>query len=129
MGNEMLLAYVFDAVFICLTAFSFTVIDDLYKFIRYFSFFLSLLIELFNLCIMGQLLVDHSQALSVKIFCSNWIYADAKTKKILLMLLLRTQRPFKLTANKFVIMNLNTYGQICSSSYQLFNLLHTMYKP
>ena len=53
-----------------------------------------------------------SLSLSKMIYSSNWIYASSETKKLLLILLMRTQRPFQITANGYVVMDLNTYGKV-----------------
>ncbi|XP_075974464.1 odorant receptor 4-like [Anticarsia gemmatalis] len=127
MGDGMLLTYVFGSVFICLTAFTATVVDDLYKSLRYFSFFCSLLVETFFQCIMGQLLINHSEKLERAIYFADWVYADSDTKNMLLILLMRSQKPFSYSANGYLTMNLDTFSGICSLSYQFFNLLRTAY--
>ncbi|CAH0581465.1 unnamed protein product [Chrysodeixis includens] len=125
LGDGMLLTYIFGSVFICLTAFTATVVDDLYKSLRYFSFFCSLLVEVFFQCIMGQLLTNHSEKLETAIYFADWVYADESTKKMLLIFLVRAQKPFAFTAKGYLNMNLDTFSGICSLSYQFFNLLRT----
>ncbi|XP_072938968.1 odorant receptor 4-like [Epargyreus clarus] len=127
LGDAMLLNYSLGAVFICLTAFTFTVVDSLYKSVRYFFMFTSLLVEIFNQCLIGQILSDHSEDLTESIYSSDWPYASPETKKILLMFMMRTQKPFELTGNGYIVMNMNTFSSICSTSYQFFNLLRTIY--
>ncbi|CAH2108476.1 unnamed protein product [Euphydryas editha] len=127
LGDAMLLNYSLGAIFICLTAFTFTVVDNFYKSVRYFFMFISLLIEVFNQCIFGQILSDHSENLTEAIYYSNWPYASPEVKQIMLMLIMRTQKPFKLTANGYHTMNMNTFSRICSTSFQFFNLLRTVY--
>nr|ALM26206.1 odorant receptor 17 [Athetis dissimilis] len=127
LGDAMLLTYVCGSVFICLTAFTATVIDDLYKSMRYFSFCFSLLVDVFFQCIIGQLLIDHSKKLEKAIYFVDWVYADSDTKKMLLIFLMRSQKPIELRAKGYVTMNLDTFGRICTLSYQFFNLLRTVY--
>ncbi|CAH1646527.1 unnamed protein product [Spodoptera littoralis] len=127
LGDGMFLTYMFGSVFICLTAFTATVVDDLYKSMRYFSFFCSLLVEVFFQCIMGQLLIDHSNKLEKAIYFADWVYANNATKKMLLIFLIRSQKPFEFSANGYLTMNLDTFSGICSLSYQFFNLLRTAY--
>nr|QLI62074.1 odorant receptor 31 [Streltzoviella insularis] len=129
LGDLMLVNYTFGSLFICLTAFTFTVVDDLYKSLRYFFFFIALIVAVLDQCIMGQSLSDSSEQLAEAIHASNWLYADQQTKRTLLMLLMRTQKPLQLTANGYLVMNLDTFTRICSSSYQFFNLLRTIYQP
>ncbi|XP_050346836.1 putative odorant receptor 92a [Nymphalis io] len=127
LGDAMLLNYSLGAVFICLTAFTFMVVDNLYKSVRYFFMFASLLVEIFNQCFIGQVLSDHSENLTNDVYFSNWPNASPEAKKIMLMLMMRTQKPFKLSGNGYFDMNMDTFGSICSTSYQLFNLLRTIY--
>ncbi|KAJ8721370.1 hypothetical protein PYW07_002145 [Mythimna separata] len=127
LGDGMFLTYAFGSVFICLTAFTATVVDDLYKSMRYFSFFCSLLLEVFIQCIMGQLLSDHSNKLEKAIYFADWVYADSDTKKMLLIFLMRVQKPFEFSAKGYLNMNLEAFSGICSLSYQFFNLLRTAY--
>ncbi|KAG7306059.1 hypothetical protein JYU34_008636 [Plutella xylostella] len=70
-----------------------------------------------------------SMQLADAIYSSNWTHADQSTKRTLLILLMRTQKPFELTAKGFVTMDLNTFTDIMSTSYQFFNLLRTCYLP
>nr|UVB79106.1 odorant receptor 5 [Heortia vitessoides] len=127
LGDSMLLNYVFGAVFICLTVFTATVVDDLYKTLRYFSMFCSLMVEIFFQCIIGQVLSDHSEQLTESIYSADWPNADKESKTMLLIFLAGTQRPLQFTANGYLAMNLDSFSGICKLSYQLFNLLLTMY--
>ncbi|CAG4973872.1 unnamed protein product [Parnassius apollo] len=127
LGDAMLLIYSFSAVFICLTAYTFTVVDNFYQSVRYFFFFVSLLVESLNQCVIGQILSDHSEKLTESIYSADWSYASPEAKKIMLIFMMRAQKPFQLTAKGFRTMNLNTFSTICSTSYQFFNLLHTVY--
>ncbi|XP_046962616.1 putative odorant receptor 92a [Vanessa cardui] len=127
LGDAMLLNFSLGAIFICLTAFTFMVVDNLYKSVRYFFMFASLLVEIFNQCFIGQVLSDHSENLTNAVYFSNWPNASPEAKKIMLMLMMRTQKPFELTGNGYFVMNMNTFSSICSTSYQFFNLLRTVY--
>ncbi|XP_049868497.1 putative odorant receptor 85d [Pectinophora gossypiella] len=123
----MFIACSFAVVFICLTAFTCTVVDGLYETLRYFFFFLSIVLDTCIQCMMGQVLLNHSLKFSERIYNCDWVYADVPTRKMIAMFLMRSQAPFKLSGNGYFIMNLNTYSSICSTSYQFFNLLRTIY--
>nr|QRF70974.1 odorant receptor [Semiothisa cinerearia] len=127
LGSGMLLIYIFGSVFICLTILTALMVDDLYMSLRYFCFFISLLVEVFVQCIIGQILIDNSKSLEQAIYFSDWSYADKETRQMLHIFLIRAQRPLKLSAKGYLIMNLNTFGGVCSLSYQFFNLLRTVY--
>ncbi|OWR42067.1 putative odorant receptor OR17 [Danaus plexippus plexippus] len=128
LGDAMLLNYSLGSIFICLTAFTSTMVDNLYKSLRYFFMCVSLLVEIFNQCVIGQILSDHSVGLSDTIYSWDWTSASPEAKKIILLFIMRTQKPFKLTGNGYIIMNMDTFSRIMSSSYQFFNLLRTIYR-
>ncbi|XP_022124999.2 odorant receptor 13a-like [Pieris rapae] len=127
LGDAMIINYSLGAVFICLTAFTSTVVSNFYKRVRYSFMCLSLLVECFNQCFMGQIISDSSKNLTNSIYSSNWPYASPETKTIMLMFIMRTQKPFELTAKGYTVMNMHTFSRICSTSFQLFNLLRTIY--
>nr|AST36283.1 putative odorant receptor OR61 [Hedya nubiferana] len=128
-GDIMLVNYTFGSVFICLTGFTFTVVGELYSTLRCFFFLISLIISMLNQCIMGQCISDHSGQLVQALYDSKWTYGDRPTRQLILMQIMRMQKPFQLTAKGYIEMNLDTFTAICSTSYQFFNLLRTMYAP
>ncbi|KAL0881060.1 hypothetical protein ABMA27_002191 [Loxostege sticticalis] len=127
LGDMMLLNYIFGSVFITLTIFTATVVDNMYKSLRYFFMFCSLIVEIFFNCMIGQVLSNHSEQLTDAIYSADWPFADNETKVMLLILMRRTQKPFEYTANGYLAMNLNSFSGVCSMSYQLFNLIRTAY--
>ncbi|CAF4835527.1 unnamed protein product [Pieris macdunnoughi] len=127
LGDTMIINYSLGAVFISLTAFTSTVVGNFYKRVRYSYMCLSLIVECFSQCFMGQIISDHSQNLTNSIYSSNWPYASPETKTIMLLFMMRTQKPFELTAKGYIVMNMDTFRRICRTSYQLFNLLRTIY--
>ncbi|KOB71893.1 putative odorant receptor OR17 [Operophtera brumata] len=110
LGDGLLLTYSFGSVFICLTIFTATVVDNFYLRLRYTSFFCSLLVEVFVQCIIGQLLIDHSSKLEQAIYFADWPYADEGMKRILLIFLIRAQKPLTISARGYVTMNLDTFS-------------------
>lgn len=53
-----------------------------------------------------------SADLTESIYSANWPIASPQVKQIMLMFMMRTQKPFKLTAKGYVIMNLNTFSAV-----------------
>ncbi|XP_052739367.1 odorant receptor 13a-like [Bicyclus anynana] len=128
LGDAMLFNYFIGSIFICLTAFTFTVVDVSYKRMRYFLMFMSFIIEIFNQCLLGQVLTDHSKYITKAIYFSDWPYASPEAKKLMLMFIMWTQKPFELTGKGYIVMNMNSYSSICSTSYQCYNLLRTVFQ-
>uniref|UniRef100_A0A0K8TU46 Odorant receptor n=1 Tax=Epiphyas postvittana TaxID=65032 RepID=A0A0K8TU46_EPIPO len=129
LGDIMFVNYTLGSILICLTAYTFTVVDEFYSTVRFFCFFISFMFSILHQCVMGQVISDHSEALVEDLYCSEWTYCDRDTKKLVLLFIMRMQNPFQLTAKNYIIMNLHTFTTICSSAYQCFNLLRTMYDP
>ncbi|XP_053612663.1 putative odorant receptor 85d [Plodia interpunctella] len=128
LGDTMLLTYFFGSVFMGLTFFTATVEDNIYKALRYFFMCCSLVVDSFYQCMIGQVLINHSENLAHSIYSADWTYADSNTKSSLLILMIRAQKPFQYTAKGYLSMNLNTFSAICSLSFQLFNLVRRVYE-
>ncbi|XP_013185222.1 putative odorant receptor 59c [Amyelois transitella] len=128
LGDSMLLTYFFGSIFIGLTLFTATVEDNMYRSVRYFFMCCSLVIDCFYQCMIGQVIRDHSENLARSIYFADWPYADRNTKINLIILMVRTQKPFQYTAKGFLSMNLDTFSAICSHSFQLFNLIRQVYE-
>lgn len=59
--------------------------------------------QAFLLCAFGQDLIDSSLAVSDAVFESDWNnFEDVKLKKSLMMIMIRAQKPMRLTAMNFV---------------------------
>lgn len=54
----------------------------------------------------------HSMDVANKVFECDWISADESTKKMFILIMLRSQRPIQFTAAKFSALSLDTYMKV-----------------
>ncbi|XP_059049028.1 odorant receptor 4-like [Achroia grisella] len=68
-----------------------------------------------------------SLGVSDAVYESGWYNCDIRSRRALLLMLQRSQRPLYFTALKFSPITLNTYTSILTTSYSYFTLLYTAY--
>nr|QJX74357.1 odorant receptor 80 [Ceracris kiangsu] len=79
-------------------------------------------------CVFGQTIIDQSEQLTASAFSGDWPEGDARMRKALLVLMLRSSRPLKLTVGKLYVLSRHTFLQILNGSYTLFNMLYQVQK-
>ena len=113
--------------------------------INYFTTFAS---QIWLLCSLGQKLIDSSLAVADEIYGCDWTdLVDNEFKKQMIIVMIRAQRPIKLTAMGFadisletfaavkyfvvcnfvLLINISCHSQILSSTYSYFSLMKTFY--
>ncbi|KAM3958423.1 odorant receptor 4-like [Aphomia sociella] len=127
-SKSTLFNIVTSSVLICLSGFNITTLTDVSVGIMFGTFLFMSLSQISLLCFFGDLLVKSSTALTVAVYNSTWYETDHYTRKCVLLILMRTQKPCKLTAAKFADLNLTAFTTILSRSWSYFALLRTMYK-
>ncbi|GAB0093844.1 Odorant receptor [Sergentomyia squamirostris] len=96
-----------------------------YHAMKFFMLFLCYLVELFLFCWFGQELIDNSSSVAYSAYESSWYSTTQKFKKIMILVIHRSQFSEILTALKFWDISLNTFRKILSASWSYFALLHT----
>ncbi|XP_061729886.1 odorant receptor 9a-like isoform X4 [Cydia pomonella] len=56
-----------------------------------------------------------SEQLTQALYDSKWTYGDRQTRQLVLMLIMRMQKPFQLTAKGYIAMNLDTFTTVLLS--------------
>jgi len=78
-------------------------------------------------CSLGELIVASSSNVGLSVYRSDWVHATSKLRRDLSFVMLRSQRPARITAGLFGIMNLAKLSRIFRSWYNfvqaLLNLL------
>lgn len=70
--------------------------------------------------------VFQSNKLEKAIYFANWVYADSDTKKMLLIFLMRVQKPFEFSAKGYLNMNLDTFSRVRKKT-KISSLSHLLY--
>ncbi|XP_043462322.1 odorant receptor 13a-like [Leptopilina heterotoma] len=73
-----------------------------------------------------QSLIDHSATFRTEICNSNWYNIPPKTRTILYIMLMRSDKVCKVTAGKFFEMSFHTFSKILSTAASYFTVLTTL---
>ncbi|XP_037300643.1 odorant receptor 4 [Manduca sexta] len=69
-----------------------------------------------------------SVGVSDAVYESGWYNSDARSRRLLLVVLQRSQKPLYFTALKFRSITMSTYSSILTTAYSYFTLLYTSYR-
>ncbi|XP_075985872.1 odorant receptor 67c-like [Anticarsia gemmatalis] len=116
------------SLLICLSAFIITITDEINVKLAYFTFWTMSLSQISLICYFGDMLMRSSTEISETVYKCQWYKADGDAKKIILLIMIRSQKACKLTAWNFMDLNLGAFTRILSTSWSYFALLKTMYK-
>ncbi|KAG6443514.1 putative odorant receptor 92a [Manduca sexta] len=124
---SMLYNFISSSVIICLTGFNVTENKDMILVITFFTFLFMGLLQILFLSFFGDMLMDASIEVSNAVYNSKWYLVPPKTRKTLLLILTRAQKPCKLTAYGFADVSLKAFMKVLSTSWSYFALLKTVY--
>ncbi|XP_051175109.1 putative odorant receptor 92a [Leptopilina boulardi] len=86
----------------------------------------SLLFEIFLYCWFGQEMIGKSAGIADVAYEVNWTNLPIKSKKYLILIILRAAKPIELSGLSIVTMSLETFLKILKVSYSSFNLIQSM---
>ncbi|KAI5651300.1 7tm odorant receptor domain-containing protein [Phthorimaea operculella] len=87
-------------------------------------FLLSELLQIYVLSVFGENIIRESQRVGHAAFLSEWYNMPQKYKKMLLIIIVRSQKPQRLTAYKFSTISYGSFTKVCISTIQLKSLDH-----
>ncbi|XP_072375698.1 odorant receptor 13a-like, partial [Diabrotica undecimpunctata] len=96
--------------------------------LRYFLHLGGWVAMLFLTCYYGQLILTQSELIGNAVYNSKWYNCPSSLQKSVLLMILRSQRPLKLTAASISTLSLQTFLSIIKTAYSFFTLLLTMSK-
>ncbi|XP_003705978.2 odorant receptor 63a [Megachile rotundata] len=99
--------------------------DDPNKF-KYVTQLLIAVIQLLLCNWPADVLLAKSQAIAVAAYNSPWYRWSASSRTPIAVLLVRAQKPARLTAGKFVVLSLDTFGSMISTSVSFFTVVRSM---
>uniref|UniRef100_A0A182P3F1 Uncharacterized protein n=1 Tax=Anopheles epiroticus TaxID=199890 RepID=A0A182P3F1_9DIPT len=79
--------------------------------------------QTFSFSYLGTELIEQSSAVSDAIFHSAWYTQDVKRQKDLCFVLLRANKPVRLTAAKFFVVTRDSFTQVIKQAYTIFTLM------
>ncbi|XP_045533988.1 odorant receptor 4 [Papilio machaon] len=112
-----------SSLLICFTGFNVMAVDNLVMVMPFIPFLLMVIGQIFLLCYYGDLIQESNEGLSEAVYSSTWYKVRSPVAKNLIILLIRAQKPFKITAYGFMHINIAAFTRIMSTSWSYFALL------
>ncbi|XP_050350289.1 odorant receptor 13a-like [Nymphalis io] len=92
-------------------------------------FLASVFVQILMISVFGEKLIRESRKIGESAFLCKWYKMDKKSKNTILLLMLRSNKPQKLTAYKFSVISYESFTKIISTSWSYFTILKTVYTP
>ncbi|XP_053620269.1 odorant receptor 67c isoform X3 [Plodia interpunctella] len=108
-SKSVLSNFLMSSLVICLTGFNITTTDDFSAIMTFMTFLFMSLIQVFFLCLFGDLLMKSSSDVSDAAYNYKWYLSHVSTGKNILLIQTRSQTPCKITAAGFADVNLRAY--------------------
>ncbi|XP_063834033.1 odorant receptor 4-like [Ostrinia nubilalis] len=125
-SKSILFNFISSSVLICLTGFDVLVLTDKIMVISFVSFLLTSLLQIFFVCFFGDLLMRSSMGVGDAAYKCLWYGKEPFVGKNLLLMMIRSSKPCKITAYGFADVNLTAFMRILSNAWSYFALLKTI---
>lgn len=116
-----LFSFVISSLIVCFIAFQLSVFEADYEAYAFnVPYFFMMGGQIFVLCIYGQKLIDSNLAVGDGVFECGWEdITDINIRKLLIIIILRTQKPKRFTAMNFAEMNLTKFTTVSVESRRM----------
>ncbi|XP_011065059.1 PREDICTED: putative odorant receptor 92a [Acromyrmex echinatior] len=125
-----LLHFTLNIVMICSLAFLIVTAigtpDATEQIVRSLLFYVVTNLEAFIFCFAGEYLSNKSKAIGNAAYNSTWYDMKAKDSRVLLFIILRSQRQLKLTAGKMTVLSFECFTNIMKASGSYLSVLLAM---
>ncbi|THK32906.1 odorant receptor 13a-like [Diachasma alloeum] len=91
--------------------------------IRYGTFSIGQIVHLFFLSRPAQKLMDHSSRIHSFAYQGYWYNIPMRSKKMLILIMMRSRNPSILTAGKLYVMSLQSFARVIKTSMSYFTVL------
>ncbi|RLZ02187.1 Odorant receptor 10 [Cephus cinctus] len=90
-------------------------------------FILGELWETLAYCLAGEYLSNQSQSISQAVYECPWYKMQPRDSKMLMMIMIRAQKPLRITAGKFIFLSLDNFTDILKTSLSYISVLRAIY--
>ncbi|XP_057337554.1 uncharacterized protein LOC130675734 [Microplitis mediator] len=97
--------------------------NTIQQLLKYVSFTITEILHLFFECFMSQQLTDMSLQIQDSIAQVKWFNNSIKSRKLLILMTMRSQVPCKLTAAKIMDLSIENFGMMVKTSGSYFTML------
>ncbi|BFF89832.1 putative odorant receptor 85d [Drosophila madeirensis] len=126
-GVSLLSNFVSSAFIICFVGFQMTIGGNIDNLVMLVLFLFCAMVQVFMITTYAQRLLDASQHIGEAVYNHDWFQADLRYRKMLIIIVKRSQRASRLRATIFLNVSLVTVSDLLQLSYKFFALLRTMY--
>lgn len=113
---SILLNFVQSSLMICFLAFQISTTDDTRVVLQFTAYLATILSQIFMICHFGQKLINSSSDVASGVYNCGWQdMKDVKLRRSVLLLLLRAQKPERLTARGFRVISIESCSGVRKS--------------
>ncbi|XP_017487849.1 PREDICTED: odorant receptor 67c-like [Rhagoletis zephyria] len=121
---SLLLNFLTASLTICFIGFQVTA-SSKEDIVKYIIFLTASLVQVFVVCYYGDELMTASMRVGDAAYNQNWFDCDKRYKRLLTILIMRSQKPASIRAPFMPPISFRAYMKVISMSYQFFALLRT----
>ncbi|XP_033149540.1 odorant receptor 67a-like [Drosophila busckii] len=107
-GLPLLLNFMTSSLVVCFVGFQMTITLSPQFAMKLFLFLISALVEIFLICYFSDKLMMASLKVASSVYEMNWLEAEPRFRRMLVLMILRAQRPVHLTATAFLSLSMQT---------------------
>ncbi|XP_055550521.1 odorant receptor Or2-like [Wyeomyia smithii] len=112
---------------LCALLFLLVIIDNFAQVAIVMSYIFMLISQIMAFYWYGNEIREESMAIALAAYSGPWLELDTKIRKIVLLIILRAQRPLQITVGNVYPMTLEMFQSLLNASYSYFTLLKRVY--
>ncbi|XP_053697375.1 odorant receptor Or2-like [Sabethes cyaneus] len=112
---------------LCALLFLLVIIDNFAQVGIVISYIFMIISQIFAFYWYGNEIREESMAIALAAYSGPWLELDTKIRKMLLLIILRAQRPLQITVGNVYPMTLEIFQSLLNASYSYFTLLRRVY--
>nr|QNH68059.1 odorant receptor 35 [Apriona germarii] len=125
----MLIIHVFlTSAILAIIGYQIILVDSLIDKLRYFLHMMGWVMMLFLTCFYGQFILNESTTIADAAYQSEWYNGPLRLRKIIYLIILRSQKPLLLKVASIGVISLETFLWVMKTAYSYFALLLTISK-
>ncbi|XP_063625011.1 odorant receptor 67a-like [Cydia splendana] len=127
-GAIMFNVLIFSSLIICFFGFLGIAIEVKFQQCMYLTAAIVVLFSVFYIMLPGQILSDTSSGVASAAYQTLWYNSDQRFRKIIVIIMSRSQKPCKLRAMGYADVNLETFYKICGTTWSYLSVVNQMYQ-
>ncbi|KAH0946202.1 hypothetical protein HN011_010168 [Eciton burchellii] len=100
--------------------------EDISRMLKNVSYLNALLFNTFFVNWQGQKMINSSEKVHKSVYNSKWYRMPTDQRKLLMMIMMRSKKPLRITAGKFIILSYVNFSAVIRASSSYFMLLRSI---